>query len=83
MGDRDHHPFAGEASLPKAGDELNPEGLALALAQLEAQQLAEAFHVHMPGVNYLRCARLRSFPRAALGSTSPPGAAAVSGERWC
>ena len=49
VGVRDHQLDASEASLLEVGDELRPEGLALAVAHLEAQQLPAPVLVHPHG----------------------------------
>jgi hypothetical protein len=44
-----HEPDASKAALLEGGDELSPEGLRLAVAHLEAQQLTAPVLVHPHG----------------------------------
>ena len=66
MGVRDHQPDATQAPLFEAGDEFRPEGLALAVAHLEAQQLPAAVLVDAHGDDDSAGADLQGLAEAAL-----------------
>ena len=66
MGVRDHQLDATQAPLFEAGDEFRPEGLALAVAHLEAQQLPAAVLVDAHGDDDSAGADLLSLAEAAL-----------------
>ena len=66
VGVRDHQLDATQASLLEVGDELRPEGLRLAVAHLEAQQLPSTILVHPHGDDNSAGADLLRLAAAAL-----------------
>ncbi len=66
LGIADHEPEACQASLPEGGDELRPEGLGLAVAHLEPEQLTAPVLVHPHGDDDGAGADLLSLAQSAL-----------------
>ncbi len=66
VGVRDHQPDATQAPFLEMGDELRPEGLGLAVADLEAQQLPATILVHPHGDDDSAGAELLSLAQPPL-----------------
>jgi hypothetical protein len=66
VGVTDHEPDASEASLLEVGDELSPEGLALAVAHLEPEQLTAPVVVHPHGHHHSPGADCKALPSRPL-----------------
>ena len=61
-----HEPDASKATLLEVGDELRPEGLALAVAHLEPEQLTAAVGIDAHGYDHGPRAHLQGLAQAAL-----------------